>query len=547
MTPGADGVETGGRRGRRRGPVASVGTAAVAAGAALYGAIVFGPVALLGVRALASARDPSAAAVAWPGSGRLELLARSGALALAVAAAGTLAGFLVATALWRRGGAAGRLRWLVVALAPVPAYVHALAWSEAATAAGRTAASLGLPAPPLSGPVAAWWVQMIADLPLAIALSLVALETVPPELVDAARVQGSDGAALLRVAAPLAAPMAVAGAGLLFLLSLLDYSIPVLYQVPVYSLALFADYSARGDAARAFLYAVPMLVMAAAVVAGSQAGVRRAGIIPKRGGRPAAPLALPGWLRLAQLAALAVAAAQILVPVVLLSAAVGSVSRLAATASAAAAEIGLSFLVAVAAAAVAVPLALVPAQRLARSRCPPRWWLAVTIPLALPAPLVGIGLIAVWGSGPAGAVYDSPAMPVLAAVARFAPWAALVLVAALRRTDPSLIDAARVFQRRPLAGWLGVHLPLMLPGVAAAAAVVFALSLGELGATLLVAPPGRETLTMRIFNYMHYGASDTVAGLCLILSAGAIVAGTVAAIALAATRRLGGPAVGPGA
>ncbi|MFQ5460911.1 MAG: hypothetical protein ACE5EL_08965, partial [Anaerolineae bacterium] len=386
MTPAAGGAVAGRTRRPPWGRPPSATTAAGVAGAALYAAVVFGPVALLGLRALSSARDPSAAAVAWPGPGRLELLAKSGALAMAVAVAGTVVGMTVAAALWRRRGTAGHLRWLVLALAPVPAYVHALAWSEAAARLGRVATVQALPAPAFSGPVAAWWVQVMATLPVAIALSLLALETVPPDLIDAARTQSSDGRVLLRVAAPLAAPMAVAGAGLLFLLSLLDYSIPALFQVPVYSLALFADYSASHDAARAFLYALPMLVVAGAVVVGSQAGVRRAGVIPNRAGRPASPLALPWWLRLAQMAALAVAAAQILVPVVLLSAAVGSVSRLAAPARAAAAEIGLSFLIAVAAAAVAVPLALVPAQRLARSRCPPQWWLAVTIPLALPAP-----------------------------------------------------------------------------------------------------------------------------------------------------------------
>ena len=45
---------------------------------------------------------------------------------------------------------------------------------------------------------------------------------------------------------------------------------------------------------------------------------------------------------------------------------------------------------------------------------------------------------------------------------------------------------------------------------------VFILSLGELGTTLLVIPPGKETIPLRAYNLMHYGAHDTVAGLCLI-------------------------------
>ena len=30
-------------------------------------------------------------------------------------------------------------------------------------------------------------------------------------------------------------------------------------------------------------------------------------------------------------------------------------------------------------------------------------------------------------------------------------------------------------------------------------------------------PPGRETITIRIFNYLHYGGSEEVAGLCLLI------------------------------
>jgi iron(III) transport system permease protein len=46
---------------------------------------------------------------------------------------------------------------------------------------------------------------------------------------------------------------------------------------------------------------------------------------------------------------------------------------------------------------------------------------------------------------------------------------------------------------------------------------VFILSVGELGTTLLVIPPGRETIVIKIYNLMHYGAEQMVAALCVIL------------------------------
>jgi iron(III) transport system permease protein len=147
-------------------------------------------------------------------------------------------------------------------------------------------------------------------------------------------------------------------------------------------------------------------------------------------------------------------------------------------------------------------------------------------------------LIALWNSPRLPDIYGTTAMPVLASLARFAPLATLAVLAQLRQVDRELIDAARVHQSSHLQGWLQVRLPMLAPGLLAAAGVAFALSLGELGATLLVAPPGQSTLSMRIYNYLHYGASDAVAGLCLLLALSAVAAGLLAMTALLGWSRL---------
>ncbi|MBT5642394.1 hypothetical protein HOJ44_04675 [Candidatus Bathyarchaeota archaeon] len=81
-----------------------------------------------------------------------------------------------------------------------------------------------------------------------------------------------------------------------------------------------------------------------------------------------------------------------------------------------------------------------------------------------------------------------------------------------------LFDAAELFEVRKNDALWRVKLPLQMQGITAAALILFAFSLGELGATLLVVPPGSETLTIRIFNYLHYGGSEEVAGLCLVMA-----------------------------
>ena len=83
-----------------------------------------------------------------------------------------------------------------------------------------------------------------------------------------------------------------------------------------------------------------------------------------------------------------------------------------------------------------------------------------------------------------------------------------------------------------------MRLPLLAPGLVAAACMVFALSAGELGATLLVIPPGLETVTIRMYNYLHYGSSGAVAGLGLVMTALMLAAGGMAVAAMRGWSRL---------
>jgi iron(III) transport system permease protein len=62
-----------------------------------------------------------------------------------------------------------------------------------------------------------------------------------------------------------------------------------------------------------------------------------------------------------------------------------------------------------------------------------------------------------------------------------------------------------------------------------------ALALGDLTASSLVLPPGVETLAVHIFNLVHYGVEDQVAGICLALL---IVFGSVAGATAALAKRL---------
>ncbi len=468
-----------------------------------------------------------------PQGRRMTLLLRSIGLALVVAIGGILLSIFTATAFWRwRRGPASYLRWFLLALAPLPPYLHALGWSSLILELNKLLTSWGLPSIILRGWVASWWVQMMAFLPLVVGMTLIGFELIDPTLIEAARIQRSDSDGFLKITLPLAAPIILAGGSFVFLLSLIDYSVPSLFQVSTYSLEIFAEFSASNQPVRALLLALPLLLITLMTISLSQRALRNTTMQPSWRSRlwEAPPQWSNGFLIL-QSIAMVLLLSQILVPLTSQALLASPLENIIATVQAARAEITSTWWIAFITILIALPITLPVAQKLLDKRT--IWWGLVTLPLAIPSPLIGIGLILIWNHPSTQIIYTSFFMPVFAAVARFTPLAAILLFTQLKRIDPLLLDAARLLQKHALHSWLQVRLPLLIPGMLGTAGILFVLTFGELGATLLVAPPGQATLTMRIYNFLHYGASDTVAGLGLMMTLAVLLFGSLAACILA--------------
>jgi len=472
---------------------------------------VFSPVLLLIAESAAEAlRDPGLLALALPTGRRLGLLANSFGLSAAVSLSAVVVGLLAGSVLWEWDrGPWSRLRWLPLALTPVPPYIHALSWMTALD-------WLGVPA---AGWAPTFLVEFMAYLPLGVGLSLIGYMGVDASMVEAARLHRPDGDVFTRVVVPLVAPALVAAGGLVFAFTVTDYSVPTLFSVNVYSLEVF---SASNQAARSMMLSVPILLATMLALWASQSSLRSV-VQSDASHRPAPRLSYPAWLGSLRLIGLGVACAQALVLAVTLVSASGGPGSVVHAVSTAHGDIVFTLFQAAATGALCVPLALVAADHMKRGGGP--WWLLAVAPLAVPSPLVGISVLRL--AGASGLLYGSWAAPILGTVVRFTPVASLAALAQLKRLDPLLFDAADLYKSTPVQAWARVRLPLQAPGLTAAAALVFAFTMGEMGATLLTVPPGSSTITIRVFNYLHYGGSDVVAGLCLVMVAAMAAAGLI--------------------
>jgi iron(III) transport system permease protein len=137
--------------------------------------------------------------------------------------------------------------------------------------------------------------------------------------------------------------------------------------------------------------------------------------------------------------------------------------------------------------------------------------------LAVPAPVIGISLISLLNRpGVAGWIYDSPLVIVAGYFVRFLPVAVLLLMPAVQRVPRELEQAARVDGCDWVAEHWHIRRPALLKDALVVWLIIVILCFAEVGATVLLAPPGWATASVRAFTLIHFGVYRDLAVLALL-------------------------------
>jgi iron(III) transport system permease protein len=97
-------------------------------------------------------------------------------------------------------------------------------------------------------------------------------------------------------------------------------------------------------------------------------------------------------------------------------------------------------------------------------------------------------------------IYQTTVMLMVAYAILSLPVAIVAVRSTVAQVPATLEETARTLGARPISVFLRVTLPLMWPGLCAAAALVFLSVVTELTATLLLSPIGTHTLAMRVWQ-----------------------------------------------
>lgn len=400
----------------------------------------------------------------------------------------------------------------------VPTYVAALALKAAFGPVGLVAEIPGL--------LGFWGTTLALGLstyPYVFLLARAALAGADPALEEAARGLGDRGLAVFRrVVLAVLRPAMAAGGLLVFLYVLSDFGAVSILQFDTVTRGIFLEYrSLSPDRSPAAVLGVVLVFLTIGAIAIERLARGRATAAPVVAGTAPVRLISLGrgrWPAAAGVVLVVAAGLGVPVGVVVYWAVVGSsrgeVGSLLT--SAATTSVGLSAAAALLAVAAAVPVAVLAVRF--RTRVSRVVETLAVAGYALPGLVVGLALV-FFAARYVLPLYQTVTLVVVAYVVRFLPEALGSVRSSLVQVDPALEEVGRSLGRSRLRVTTSVTLPLVRRGLLAGGALVFLTAMKELPATLLLRPPGTDTLATRVWTGAAEGLYAQAAPAALLIVA----------------------------
>ncbi|MFV0132846.1 ABC transporter permease [Streptomyces sp. HMX87] len=144
------------------------------------------------------------------------------------------------------------------------------------------------------------------------------------------------------------------------------------------------------------------------------------------------------------------------------------------------------------------------------------------LPVAVPSVVVGLAVLVAF-SQPPFLLNGTRWIVIVAHAVLVTAFAYQSVSAAITRLDPAYEQAAASLGAGPAYVLWRVKLPLLLPSLTAAASLCFALSMGELSATIMLYPPDWTPLPVLVYAATDRGALFTGSAIAVVLMAATLL------------------------
>ncbi len=359
--------------------------------------------------------------------------------------------------------------------------------------------------------------------PVVMLVTEYALKSINPRLEESGLVAGSVFQVFRQITFPLIAPAILSGMIIVFVLSLSEFGVPSLLQVNVFTTQIFTQFSAFYNERAATAIAFPLIAITLVLIILEQIYLR--GKSFEVLGRTSSNSTLQyniTWLNVIGLIFCSlVLIVFVIIPLSTLIINSKTISAYHDAILLARNSITNSILFGSIGATLLTFIGFFLGYLSENFRSGLRSSIAtfIWIFFAVPATVSGIGLIKLWNR-PEGAcqfIYGSLWIVILGYVVRFLPLSSRIMANYLKQIPHSMEEAGIVTG----ASWFRVlgkiFLPLQGYGIIATWLISFMFCIGELGTTILVYPPGHETLPIALFTVMANSPTDIVSALSIVI------------------------------
>lgn len=301
---------------------------------------------------------------------------------------------------------------------------------------------------------------------------------------------------------------ALAVASLLsFVLALNHFSIPALLQTKVYSADVWVQFNSTFDYAEALKLGWPLIVAPVVMLLGisKQIELWRARR-PLDSKRFAEALGEP-WRGIVAFTSVGLLLASVAFPLGYIAASSSAWKELGPAFAAGHSAFSASMITSFGGATLAVAGALFLAKR--------KFAAAAWLPFLIPGVVLGILLIKIFNQRGLSWIYPSVGLVVAALAIRYLALPMEAIAQGRRSVDPEILAAARADGATASCSFWKVEIPILAGPIFLAWYIAYLFCLWDAETLIMIVPPGGETLSLRVFNMLHYGHTEQVNALCL--------------------------------
>ncbi len=363
-------------------------------------------------------------------------------------------------------------------------------------------------------------------LPVVILLTITYIKTINPELEQIALLSASPFYVLKKITIPLIIPGTLLASLLVFLLTLGEFGVPTFLRYDVFPVESFIRFSAFYDFGSATAAAIPLILIAAILLLVERIFLRNKTFrfTPYTNNKNI-KINLGKYKKIVIVITWFLAIIIVILPLMVLFTNSLSIKAYRQALSQGWMPLARSLWYAIIGATVISITGFFLGYIIYNKEI--KLWRAVdslTIFLfALPGTVIGIGMISMWNNPLTNFIYSTPIIIILGYIARYSALTSRITVSTLARIPASMEEAAMSSGAPWLYRIFHITIPLSRDGLITAWLVAYIFSMRDIGITMLVYPPGHDTLPVRIFTLMANGKPDLIAALSVIMIIAAII------------------------